>query len=247
MRPPVSLPPLPADPVALASAGQGYLVDAAQRAVLVWDILRRAGHAFVDHEQVGCPPVVEFPHETVLNGRALLRPVNDVLVRIMPGPDMPQTDPTSRPFVIIDPRAGPSAGIGGFKSDSQVGVALRRGHPVQFVTLPPNPVEGQTILDVTAAEAVFLQTVIDRHAMAPRPVVIGHCQGGSATILVASAAHDCVGALVPNGAPPLLFGGRAWQEPDALSRRALRRVLARADAGQSRQRQVRRREPRDER
>jgi Protein of unknown function (DUF3141) len=42
-------------------------------------------------------------------------------------------DPTRRPYVIIDPRAGHGPGIGGFKDDSQVGVALAAGHPVYFV------------------------------------------------------------------------------------------------------------------
>jgi len=40
-------------------------------------------------------------------------------------------DPSSP--VIIDPRAGHGPDIGGFKDDSQVGVALRAGHPVYFV------------------------------------------------------------------------------------------------------------------
>ena len=39
-------------------------------------------------------------------------------------------DPKRRPYVIIDPRAGHGPGIGGFKDDSQVGVALREGHQV---------------------------------------------------------------------------------------------------------------------
>ena len=38
-----------------------------------------------------------------------------------------------RPYIIIDPRAGHGGGIGGFKTDSQVGVALADGHPVYFV------------------------------------------------------------------------------------------------------------------
>lgn len=213
IQPPASLPTLPADPVALASAWQAYLVDAAQRAVLFWDILRRAGNSFVEHERAGCPPVLVFPYETVLDGRTLPRPVNYALVRITPGPDMPPTEPALRPFVIIDPRAGHGAGIGGFKSDSQVGVALRRGHPVYFVIFSRDPVEGQTILDVTAAEAVFLQTVIERHPMAPKPVVIGNCQGGWATMLVASAAPDRVGALVLNGAPLSYWAGERGKNP----------------------------------
>ena len=52
-------------------------------------------------------------------------------------PDGVETDPERRPFVIIDPRAGHGPGIGGFKQDSQVGVALKAGHPVYFVIFFP--------------------------------------------------------------------------------------------------------------
>lgn len=154
-----------------------------------------------------------FEYETVLDGRSLPRPVNYALVRIVPGEGMPPTDPALRPFIMIDPRAGHGAGIGGFKSDSQVGVALRRGHPVYFVIFSREPVEGQTILDVTAAEAVFLQTVIERHPRAPKPVVIGNCQGGWATMMLASAAPDRVGALVLNGAPLSYWAGERGKNP----------------------------------
>ena len=50
-----------------------------------------------------------------------------------------------RPYIIIDPRAGHGAGIGGFKSDSQVGVALTKGHPVYFVAFHREPIPGQTL------------------------------------------------------------------------------------------------------
>ena len=56
---------------------------------------------------------------------------------------------TARPWVIIDPRAGHGSGIGGFKSESEVGVALRYGHPVYFVIFFPDPEPGQTLADVT--------------------------------------------------------------------------------------------------
>ena len=54
--------------------------------------------------------------------------------------------------MIIDPRAGHGPGIGGFKDDSQVGVALREGHPVYFVIFFREPEPGQTLLDVCDAE-----------------------------------------------------------------------------------------------
>jgi len=210
--------PMPPDlegvsPAQLASDVQDYLIDASQRAVLFWDIMREAGNAFVEHEAAGCPPVLVFRYETLLDGRTLPRPVNYALVRILPEPGMPETAPRLRPFVIIDPRAGHGAGIGGFKSDSQVGVALRRGHPVYFVIFYRDPVEGQTILDVTSAEALFLRHVCERHPDAPKPVVIGNCQGGWATMMLGAAAPDQVGALVLNGAPLSYWAGERGKNP----------------------------------
>jgi hypothetical protein len=69
--------------------------------------------------------------------------------------------------MIIDPRAGHGAGIGGFKSDSEVGVALKAGNPVYFVTFRPEPEPGQTIGDVTEAEAAFVAEILRRHPGRP--------------------------------------------------------------------------------
>ena len=77
----------------------------------------------------------------VLDGRTFERPVNYALVRIVP-PEGVTVDPKRRPYVIIDPRAGHGPGIGGFKDDSQVGVALRAGHPVYFVIFFREPRAG---------------------------------------------------------------------------------------------------------
>jgi pimeloyl-ACP methyl ester carboxylesterase len=139
--------------------------------------------------------------------------VNYALVRITPPAGTRPTDPTLRPFVIIDPRAGHGAGIGGFKNDSQVGVALRRGHPVYFVIFYREPEKGQTILDVTAAEATFLGRIAADHPKAPKPVVIGNCQGGWATMMLGAAAPDAVGALVLNGAPLSYWAGEKGRNP----------------------------------
>src|SRR5262249_34566732 len=109
-----------------------YAVDLAQRWVLFWDTLRQRGNAFVEHTREGLPPVLRFAYETVLDARTFARPVNYALVRITP-PAGVTVDPKRRPYIIIDPRAGHGPGIGGFKDDSQVGVALAAGHPVYFV------------------------------------------------------------------------------------------------------------------
>ena len=76
----------------------------------------------------GFKPVLAFDYDMIVDGRKLDRPVNYALVRIHPpaGTMPPRED--GRPWVIIDPRAGHGSGIGGFKSESEVGVALR-GRP----------------------------------------------------------------------------------------------------------------------
>ena len=45
-----------------------YAVDATQRAVLFWDTMRQAGNTFVEHEEAGCPPVLFFDWEMVVDG-----------------------------------------------------------------------------------------------------------------------------------------------------------------------------------
>ncbi len=200
-------------PAALAQDARDYATDATQRWLLFWDVMRQAGNNFVEHERAGCPPVLFFDYETIVDGRTLPRPVNYALVRITPPEGTRAVDPKLRPFVIIDPRAGHGAGIGGFKNDSQVGVALRRGHPVYFVIFYREPEKGQTILDVTAAEATFLGRIAADHPDAPKPVVIGNCQGGWATMMLGAAAPDAVGALVLNGAPLSYWAGEKGRNP----------------------------------
>ena len=145
----------PKTPWELWSQSCEYAVDAAQRSVLFLDTLRQRGNNYREHKRQGQPPLLHFDYETVLDGRKLERPVNYALVHIVP-PKGVTVDPKRRPYVIIDPRAGHGPGIGGFKDDSQVGVALREGHPVYFVIFFREPEPGQTLLDVCAAEQKFV-------------------------------------------------------------------------------------------
>jgi pimeloyl-ACP methyl ester carboxylesterase len=199
-----------ASPWEMWSGGMRYAVDLAQRSVLFWDTLRQRGNNFVEHTRKGLPPVLHFDYETVLDGRALERPVNYALVRIAP-PAGVKVDATRRPYIIIDPRAGHGPGIGGFKDDSQVGVALRDGHPVYFVIFFPEPEPGQTLLDVCRAEQTFVHRVRELHPDAPKPAIVGNCQGGWAAMMVAAASPDDTGPIVINGAPMSYWGG-AWSE-----------------------------------
>jgi len=199
----------------LFDAWQGYWLDAAQRMVLTLDTLRRRGDIFVEHEEAGCPPVLKYDYEVVLDGAALPRPCCYMLLKIVPPKDMPCRDPKEwkRPYIIIDPRAGHGAGIGGFKPDSQVGVALKDGHPVYFVAFRRMPEKGQTLADVTHAEAAFVRKVMDLHPDAPNPVVTGNCQGGWATLMLAATHPDLTGPVILNGAPVSTWSGRVGENP----------------------------------
>jgi hypothetical protein len=183
-----------------------YSLDASQRWVLFWDTLRRRGNDFIAHERAGMPPVLGFEHEMVLDGRGFERPVNYALLRILP-PAGVEADPKRRPYVIIDPRAGHGPGIAGFRDDSQVGVALRGGHPVYFVVFYPQPEPGQTLLDVCEAESRFVRRVRALHPESPKPVIVGNCQGGWAAMLLAASDPENAGPIVINGAPMSYWSG----------------------------------------
>lgn len=187
-----------------------YAVDAAQRSVLFWDTLRQRGNDFVASAVHGLEPVLHFDSETVLDGRGFERPVNYALLRIKP-PEGVTVDPKRRPYLIIDPRAGHGPGIGGFKDDSQVGVALRAGHPVYFVVFFRDPEPGQTMLDVCAAEQRFVRKVRELHPDSPKPAIIGNCQGGWAAMMLSSSTPEDTGPVVIHGAPMSYWGG-AWSE-----------------------------------
>jgi len=188
----------------------GYAMDAAQRSILFWDTMRQRGNTFLQRSVEGLPPVLHFEYETVADGRKLARPVNYALVRIVP-PEGVTVDPKRRPYIIIDPRAGHGPGIGGFKDDSQVGVALHAGHPVYFVIFHRDPEPGQTLLDVCEAEKQFVRKVRELHPDSAKPAIIGNCQGGWAAMMLAAANPEDTGPIVINGAPMSYWGG-AWQE-----------------------------------
>ncbi len=196
----------------LADFGRDYVRDAGERAVLTLDTLRKRGDIFLEHEAAGCPPVLAYDYEVVMDGADLPYPCNYMLLAILP-PEGVEIKPWKRPYIIIDPRAGHGPGIGGFKTDSQVGVALRDGHPVYFIAFKRDPEPGQYLSYITRAEAAFVREVMRRHPDAPKPVVTGNCQGGWATLLLAATNPDLTGPIVINGAPVDTWAGEVGNNP----------------------------------
>ena len=189
------------------------MIDAAQRTILFWDVMRQRGNAYREHLAETAPHVLDYQVELVVDGRKLDRPVNFGLVRIIP-PKGVDVDPKRRPFVVIDPRAGHGPGIGGFKADSEIGVAFKAGHPCYFVGFLPDPMPGQTIEDIARAEAVFLEKVIALHPEADeKPCVIGNCQAGWAVMMLAALRPELFGPIIIAGSPLSYWAGVRGKNP----------------------------------
>lgn len=200
-------PAIPSDPLT------AWLIDAAQRSILFLDTLRERGNTYQAATAETAPHVLSYRWTLVQDGRALPRPVNYGLVQIIP-PEATPTNPALRPFIVVDPRAGHGPGIGGMKSDSEIGKILALGHPCYFVGFTTAPVPGQTIEDVCHAEAAFIQTVIARHPLAPdRPAIIANCQAGWQVAITAALHPGLAGPLVLAGAPMSYWAGIRGHNP----------------------------------
>ena len=182
-------------------------MDAGQRSVLFLDVLRRRGDQYREHIAQTAPHVLQYAAELIIDGRKLDEPVNYGLVRIIPPKDV-EIDLNRRPFIVVDPRAGHGPGIGGFKADSEIGVAMKAGHPCYFIGFLPEPMPGQTIERIARAEAVFIEKVISRHPEADgKPCVIGNCQAGWAIMILASLRPELFGPVIVAGAPLAYWAG----------------------------------------
>ena len=184
-----------------------YMVDAGQRSVLFLDIMRQRGDQYREHITQTAPHVLSYAAELIIDGRKLEQPVNYALVRIIP-PKGVEIDLKRRPFIVVDPRAGHGPGIGGFKADSEIGVAMKAGHPCYFIGFLPEPMPGQTIERIARAEAIFIEKVIERHPEADgKPCVIGNCQAGWAIMILASLRPELFGPVIVAGAPLAYWAG----------------------------------------
>ena len=199
-------------PQALGTVGE-YLTDTMQRTVLFWDLMRQRSEQYYAQKEKAVPHVLSFDAELVLDARTFERPANYLLVRVKP-PAGVTIDPLKRPFVVVDPRAGHGPGIGGFKADSELGVAMRAGHPCYFVGFTPEPMPGQTIEDITRAEAIFLEKIIALHPDAEgKPCIIGNCQAGWAVMMLAALRPELCGPVIVPGSPLSYWAGIEGENP----------------------------------
>jgi len=189
------------------AAFQEYVTDAGQRAILFWDVLRQRGNQYLEQAAKTVPTVLYYEFEMVIDGRTLDESVNYQLVRIIP-PDGIKVDNRKRPFIIVDPRGGHGPGIGGFKADSEIGVALGFGHPCYFIGFTPNPQPEQTIERVVRAVGLFIRRVAELHPeVDEKPVVIGNCQAGWMLMMLAAGQSDVCGPMILAGSPLSYWAG----------------------------------------
>ncbi|MGR3638428.1 DUF3141 domain-containing protein [Alterinioella nitratireducens] len=192
-----------------------YAQDAFERWILFLDTLRERADNMIAHERQGMPPLLDFDYELLLDARSFERPANYALLRITRvGEDCWDdcVDEAKPPVIVIDPRAGHGPGIGGFKRDSEVGMAMHEGHPVYFVIFFPEPVPGQTLADVHYALRDFVSEVARRHRDTA-PVLYGNCQAGWAATLLAADCEGLTGPIVLIGSPLSYWSGEAASSP----------------------------------
>lgn len=91
-----------------------YATDYWQRSILFLDILRQRGNQQAEMTSRPINAVLIYDYEIIMRGQSLPRPVNYGLVPALP-PKGSKFDPTKRPVVVIDPRAGQGPGIGGVR------------------------------------------------------------------------------------------------------------------------------------
>ncbi|WP_419661124.1 conserved uncharacterized protein, DUF3141 [Desulfosarcina variabilis str. Montpellier] len=111
-----------------------YSVDAAQRTLLYWDIMRKRGNTYIDHRANGQPPVLVFDYTTIIDGHELDPPANYSLVQIIDHrgtqPDRRSTssktngDENDRRGTAIDRRDQPKG---------LVGEAFRNNRPILII------------------------------------------------------------------------------------------------------------------
>jgi hypothetical protein len=208
-----------AAPASFIEQALRYQIDRWQRSVLFLDMLRERANNMLAHEEAGMPAPLDFEYEMILDARRFERPANYALLRITQcHEDHAEdcVDDKKPPVMIVDPRAGHGPGIGGFKRDSEVGMALHEGHATYFVIFFPLPSPHQTLADVLHALRRFVEEVSSRHH-GKAPVLYGNCQAGWAMMLLAADCEGLSGPTVLNGSPLSYWAGASDVNPMRLA------------------------------
>ena len=165
------------------NAAQEYWIDAWQRAVLCLDALNQRGK----HSSGRGGRAEAARAELCRRGRAR-RTHARAAGQLRPCPHRSAGGRDDRSRQAADRRGRPPRGSRARNRRHETGERDRRGAPRRprglFHRLPAEAVKGQTIEDVSRAEAIFIETVAARHREAEgKPIVIANCQAGWPTTI----------------------------------------------------------------
>jgi hypothetical protein len=91
---------------------------------------------------------------------------------------------------------------------------MAAGHACYFIGFLPEPMPEQTIEDVCAAEATFIEQVAELHPHAEgKPVIVANCQAGWQIMMMAAMRPDLVGPLLLAGSPLSYWAGARGHNP----------------------------------
>ena len=88
-------------PFGILAPAMEYLIDAAQRNVLFFDIMRQRGDQYRERLKEIAPHVLNYKVDLVIDGRTLDRPVNYVLVKVVPPPAIEMIRSGGRSLLLI--------------------------------------------------------------------------------------------------------------------------------------------------
>ncbi len=189
-----------------------YITDFSQRSILFMDTMRKRGNEMLDMTTDDHATVLNFDYEKIMDGSSFDQPINYWLARMLP-PNGITTDNHKRPYVIQDPRAGQGPGIGGFKKDSEIGDALKNGHPVYFIGFNSRPCENQTYEDIIRGQVKFYEKIAELHQDSPKMCAIGNCAAGYLTMFSAMQRPEIFGPIVIAGSPLSYWNGERGKNP----------------------------------
>ncbi|MBY0378834.1 MAG: DUF3141 domain-containing protein, partial [Burkholderiales bacterium] len=190
-----------------------YYFDFMQRFVMFMNVMRKRGNEGIAMTSNNSSNVLLFDFEIILDGKNFDQPINYWLARIIAPNGSKPTNDKSRPYVIQDPRAGQGPGIGGFKPDSEIGNALKYGHPVYFIGFNSEPIEGQTYEDIIRGQVQFYEKVNQLHPHSPKLCAIGNCAAGYLSMFSAMQKPELFGPILIAGSPISYWNGNRGRYP----------------------------------
>src|SRR6516165_5693604 len=116
-------------------AAMEYAIDAAQRTVLFWDVMRQRGNQYREHMAEAVPNVLSYEAELIVDGRTLERPDLCASCRRTASPSIRAAARLSSSIRV----QATAQGLAGSKPIAKWGSSSRRVIPVTSLDFCPSP------------------------------------------------------------------------------------------------------------